>query len=61
MTKKNIHLHPAACRNALEKTEQGLRVHFADGGVLEADQVMYATGRHQYRRSRPRRRRCRGQ
>ncbi len=45
MTKKDIRLHPGRLPERIEKTERGLRVHFADGGALDADQVMYATGR----------------
>ena len=62
MTKKDIRLHPGRLPERIEKTEGCLRVHFADGGALDADQVMYATGRAPSTGDlEPRDRRCRGQ
>lgn len=45
MTKKGIHLHPGCLPERIEKTADGLRVHLSNGSTLDADQVMYATGR----------------
>jgi glutathione reductase (NADPH) len=45
MTKKGIQLHPGCLPERIEKTPDGLRVHLNDGSVINADQVMYGTGR----------------
>lgn len=46
MTKKGMHLHPGVLPERIEKAGAAYKVHMNDGSVIEADQVMYATGRH---------------
>ena len=45
MKKKGVVIHARTLPDRIEKTASGLRVHLNDGSVIEADQVMYATGR----------------
>jgi glutathione reductase (NADPH) len=45
MAKKGVHLHPGTLPSKVEKTADGFTVHLNDGGTLEVDQVMAATGR----------------
>ncbi len=45
MEKKGIRIHRGTVVNAIAKTNAGYTVHLADGPSIEADLVMYATGR----------------
>lgn len=45
MTKKGIHFHPQTNVTRVEKTVQGLKIHLDNGQLLEADQILFATGR----------------
>jgi glutathione reductase (NADPH) len=45
MQKKGVHLMLETVVESIRRTEQGLNISFRDGGTLEVDQVMYATGR----------------
>ncbi|WP_169569052.1 glutathione-disulfide reductase [Sneathiella limimaris] len=45
ITKKGIDLRTHANPAKIEKTTDGLKITLEDGGVIEADAIMYATGR----------------
>ena len=45
MAKKGINIVAKTLPERIEKTASGVRVHMNDGSVIEADQIMYATGR----------------
>lgn len=45
MTRKNIHFHPKTNILRVEKTSDGVCVHLDDGQVINADQILFATGR----------------
>lgn len=45
MIKKGIDFHPQTNITKVEKTDSGVRVHLDNHNVIEADQVLFATGR----------------
>ncbi len=45
MDKKGINFHPKTNITEVEKTDNGIRVHLDNGKVIDADQVLFATGR----------------
>ncbi|WP_374545576.1 glutathione-disulfide reductase, partial [Rhodoblastus sp.] len=45
MTRAGIDQRPTILPSAIEKTADGLRIALTDGGAIEADQVLIATGR----------------
>jgi glutathione reductase (NADPH) len=45
MAKKGINIVAKTLPERIEKTDTGVRVHMNDGTMIEADQIMYATGR----------------
>ena len=46
MVKKGMQLHATALPDRIEKAGDVFRVHLTDGSMIEADKVMYATGRY---------------
>jgi glutathione reductase (NADPH) len=45
MAKKGINIVAKTLPERIEKTVSGVRVHMNDGSVIDADEIMYATGR----------------
>lgn len=45
MLKKGINLKPTCLPERIEKLDVGYRIHLSDSTTIEADQIMYATGR----------------
>jgi glutathione reductase (NADPH) len=50
MKHAGVDLRPGTLPSAIEKTSGGLRVTLSDGAIVEADQVLVATGRHAHTR-----------
>lgn len=45
MTKKGLHFHPKTNILRVEKTDKGVTIHLDNGQAIQADQVLFATGR----------------
>lgn len=45
MIKKGIHFHPETNIKKIEKSKSGVRVHLDNGKTLDADHILFATGR----------------